>query len=217
MRYLLSKLWIIVDTQRRGSSFRIKAQEDVYSGYENLLWLQSKIKEQRLNLEQICNIFKCLFVLNVVAHPELARIELLWRDVQYDYRQPWVNGIHELKICWTSWLDNDKSPLDGNWAAMYYNISSAYLEYYNRGGKEWQIQYHVRKLAKSCFSSMSHGDTSAADGLQNLCTQVPGLLELPLNELFDKLEPYVPSLNWLRKRPDGGFDENEDPCNLFLV
>ena len=136
MRYLLSKLWIIVDTQRRVSSFRIKAQEDVYSGYENLLWLQSKIKEQRLNLEQICSNFKCLFVLNVVAHPELARIELLWRDVQYDYRQPWVNGIHELKTCWTSWLDNDKSPLDGNWAAMYYNIYSAYLEYYNRGGKE---------------------------------------------------------------------------------
>ena len=156
-------------------------------------------------LDEPCNKFGCLLVLNVVAHPELAPIELLWRDVRYDYRQNWEKGLWELSRCWSNWLDNADSPLDGEYASSYYSIAGAYLEYYCRGGKELPTQYQVRKQKECGFQDIPLGVHLMAQDYENLCQNIPNLKEMEFCDLHRVLEPYSHRLNWMRKRQDPDF------------
>jgi hypothetical protein len=38
------------------------------------------------------------------SHPQLAPIELLWRDMKYDYRVNWTHTRKNLITCITKWL-----------------------------------------------------------------------------------------------------------------
>jgi hypothetical protein len=50
------------------------------------LWSRPEVSLQSLRLERILHEHDILLLLNPVAHPQFAPIELLWRDIKWDYR-----------------------------------------------------------------------------------------------------------------------------------
>jgi hypothetical protein len=69
-----------------------------------LLWKHPKVRAQRNVLESILCENGCVLLFHPVAHPELAAIELLWRDIKWDYRTSWKHSLTELKTCVSQWL-----------------------------------------------------------------------------------------------------------------
>lgn len=73
--------------------------------YRKRLWMHPPVRRQLLWLEQILLKQGHLLLFHPVAHPELAPIELYWRDIKFDYRAHHTHTEKNLMRCLTSWLN----------------------------------------------------------------------------------------------------------------
>ena len=72
--------------------------------YRRHLWSHPDVKAQLMELEQLLRDADMLLVFHPVAHPFFAAIELLWRDMKWDYRANHDHTADKLKSCVKEWL-----------------------------------------------------------------------------------------------------------------
>ena len=169
------------------------------------LWRQDVMKEQRMRLESLLNMHDCVLVFNVQAHPFLAPIELLWRDMKYDYRTNSEKSMPGLRGKLDGWLDNPEDPVDRDIVESYYTASMGCLEYYLSGGVQFE---HEREIRKASGGGMDHLVTDATQTktarLNHLYKQVPRLKPGAVHDyklclLHEAIESYAHKLNLVRK------------------
>lgn len=65
--------------------------------YQKALWKHAPVKQQKLWLEKILHAKGHVLLFHPVSHPELAPIELLWRDLKFEYRTKTMHTELNLK------------------------------------------------------------------------------------------------------------------------
>jgi len=171
------------------------------------LWDKPEIRSQPLLLEAVLARYGCLLILNPIAHPVLAAIELLWRDIKFDYATNWQHTGRELEECVHRWLCDPEDPLGADYVAGYFRTVRAYLQYFLHGGSARVSEYAVKRMHESGFEELEQGATKKEAAMQALYSSLPGLPRTPnqkkqmsTDELRKELEDHCHELNWMRLR-----------------
>ena len=104
------------------------------SELQERLWEKECVQEQKLLLEEVLGRHGVGMLFNPIAHPIVAPIELLWRDMKWDYKCHWEHKQSELETCLRAWLANATDPVDSELASSYFRKSRAFVVFYLRGG-----------------------------------------------------------------------------------
>lgn len=72
--------------------------------YQAALWDDPRVRSQLIVLEEILQADGHLLLFHPVAHPPLNPIELLWRDMKFDYRVNYTHTEKNLVAMITEWL-----------------------------------------------------------------------------------------------------------------
>jgi hypothetical protein len=188
-------VWIFTNHYGEDES---EAEQQTVAELQARLWRMPEVLQQPFRLEEICQRFGSLLIFNCVGHPQLAPIELLWRDIKYDYRVATRKTMAELRAHWELWMSE---AVDAEWVASYYRSSRAFVSYYLHGGMNKITERMAKHGAEDGF------DELLPDGLQaklvkmaDLYARVPGLERANVSELRELLGPYLHRLNMMRKR-----------------
>lgn len=149
-------------------------------------------------MEEICQRHGSLLLFNCVGHPQLAPIELLWRDVKYNYRVDSRKTAAQLLAHWRGWLCGD---IDAEWVAGYYRSANAFVSYYLHGGKTKITERAARKGAEERFEdSLLDGLQAKIASMSQLFTRIPALRAARTDDLRLLLQPHLHALNMMHKR-----------------
>jgi hypothetical protein len=210
--------------------FSTKYPNDDTSGwrlerYRAALWEKPAVMSQKLLLEEVLEKHGVGMIFNPIAHPIFAAIELLWRDIKWDYKTSWVHKKAELEKCLRSWLAGATDPIDAELAGGYFRTARGFVDYYLHGGTERPSEREVKRAAEDQFSSLlpdgaSHKVVQMSQ-FYNAMPQLPRTLAekmlCTVERLRELLLPYFQRLNNMRVRKslakdeeDGADDSSED-------
>jgi hypothetical protein len=162
------------------------------------LWDKPEVRGQLFRLEEVCQRHGSLLLFNCVGHPQLAPIELLWRDVKYNYRVDSRKTAAQLLAHWRGWLCAD---IDAEWVAGYYRSTNAFVSYYLHGGTHKITERAARRGAEECFETLlPDGAQIKTESMSKLFARVPALRAANADELLLLLQPYLHALNMMHKR-----------------
>jgi hypothetical protein len=197
---------------------------------QDLLWEKDEVRAQLLLLEQVLGKHGVGMLFNPIAHPIFAAIELLWRDIKWDYKCNWEHRQAELETCLRAWLANATDPVDSELSASYFRKARAFVEFYLRGGTGKPSERDVtRWVADNFMSALPDGDAQKAQMMKILYSAVPGLPKALAEkkrtspeQLRALLLPYFHKLNYMRiRRPltrpnednaDNSSEDDVDDC-----
>lgn len=182
------------------------------------LWEKDVIRGQPLLLEKTLAESNCLLIFNPIAHPVLSPIELLWRDIKYDYAVNWDHKGSELTECFRRWMHDPEDPLTSDHVAGYFRTVTCYIGYFLHGGKERISEYQVKRMASNLYEDLAGGAVKKEAAMQDLYFKLPNLprtLEakkrVSIEVVRQELQGYLHQLNWMRLRKGiDGTDRSPD-------
>jgi hypothetical protein len=186
--------------------------------YRNALWEKDLVRNQRFQLEKILTDNGMLMLFNPIHTPMWNPIELLWRDIKYDYRTNFRHQMDELWECLRRWAHDPDDPLDSEWTLPYFNTARAFIDYWLYGGKQKVTERQVKRMARSHFENMVDGHATYLRSMGGLFQRCPDLnlqgkarQAQTVADLFRILDPYLHEVNWMRLRKvDSQGDVGED-------
>jgi hypothetical protein len=133
--------------------------------FRKTLWKHTPVKAQLFLLERILDEKGHLLLFHPVSHPQLAPIELLWRDMKYDYRVNWTHTRKNLMTCITKWLARSDDEFISV-CQRNFRTAQAFIAYYLSGGKEKITERKVKLAAASQFDMLENGQNVRRENLQ---------------------------------------------------
>ena len=137
---------------------------------------QQFVKDQLLALEEAVRPYCCAVLFNPIATAVLNAIELLWREIKFDYRVNWKHTKPECETCVRAWISNVESPLgSADYERYVFNGTFNYVSYYIRGGTGIPKERDLKMQQKSDFVDIENGDETMKRALSALYERVPDL------------------------------------------
>jgi hypothetical protein len=166
------------------------------------------VKAQLLLLEKVLDDSGHLLLFHPVAHPQLAPIELLWRDMKFDYRVNWTHTRANLIQCITGWLSRSADEDFMAISRRNFHTAQAFIAYYLSGGVEKIPERKAKRAAASFFDDLDDAQNVRRRNMQtHLYRAVNGIPKalseqklFPLQRLRKCLKDRMHMLNWLRKK-----------------
>ncbi len=176
--------------------------------FRKTLWNHDPVKAQLLILEKILDESGHLLFFHPVAHPQLAPIELLWRDMKFDYRVNWTHTRKNLIECITGWLSRSADEEFMAICRRSFQTAQAFIAYYLSGGVEKIPERKAKLGAASFFDHLDDAQNVRRRNMQEyLYSAVNGIPKtsveqkrFPLERLRERLKGRLHMLNWLRKK-----------------
>ncbi len=185
---------------------KLDTREFTLKDFRKALWKHKPVKAQLFLLEKVLQEQGHLLLFHPVAHPQLAPIELLWRDMKYDYRVNWPHTRANLIKCVTSWFERSDDEFISI-CERNFKTSQMYIVYYLSGGVEKITERKIKAMAANHFDQMVDGQTIRRERMQKYLYKMvkvptfPGEKDkLPNEKLFEVLKKWTHELNWLRRK-----------------
>lgn len=190
--------------------------------YQKALWSHAPVKEQLLWLEEVLLERGHLLLFHPVSHPELAPIELLWRDLKFAYRTKSAHTEKNLTEFLAKRLGRGDS--DDNFLAQcsryvavgdtlvnvlgrIFSTARAFVGHYLSGGTTKISERQAKRAFEDHFSSYENGEATRRSNMRKYLydrVAVPTTDNakdaMPIHELRASLQKWTHELNWYRKK-----------------
>ena len=185
------------------------------AAYAMTLWKDPRVKGQLMQLEQILADAGMVLIFHPVAHPMFAAIELLWRDMKWDYRVNWNHTRANLDRCIETWLGPSDHDMLQKFA-KYFATARAYIRYYLSGGAIKIGERALKKAAANSFDNLDNPQKARRNAMSEFYkkSKVPttekAKKKIPLDTLRAQVQNYAHEVNWMRLKHG---DIEKDPVD----